>query len=410
MMAASSSKISNVDGDQFSSSEVIGMGDTGVNLNEVEVLLFKTFVAKATALDDAEFKPTKSEILLCNSLQAKTKADVDEDEDANTNANTNRNANKNVTTTSRDCEKLLTEGKVITAETLRDSEKIPAKGKATAALQREEDDEDRNAMQVLTCYHSSTAEKFADDSGFQDAVISYLKILDRTYPGELYVKNQLVSEPAFDLMLTNSEFGEYIFALCTELLKHDINNEGWESAAFGKGMALQKLVSLGIAIKYYWIPRAKEKDINPGSVYYRKKKKYEVDITTIRGLVNVLARETKPFCDCMKEEKSKAKTMQKVGLCFNCGDDFPKRQLLLCAGCLGAHFCSKKCQLQQWSSHKALCEKLDFKRCGDKDCTILLPKKQLMHANSSVHNDQYLCKECNISSYIEKRDKRLHLP
>jgi hypothetical protein len=267
--------------------------------------------------------------------------------------------------------------------------------------EEEDDDEDQNATPALLCYHGSTAENISEACDWfygtmetnMSEVSDFIRVIDACYEKDIEMDDTL--------KIFDPKFGTFLFAVATKIMK-ELNFLKWcESEVYSNDpdrKCLEIIVSLGIDVRYHWIPMmAIEEDVNnPGSVYYRKREKYKIDIKTNRGMINVLARETKSVCDCMKPERSKTKTMEKFSFCYNCLNKFPKNQLLLCGGCLGVHLCSKDCHNQRWPSHKIGCEKLDFTRCDD--CTILFPKKQLMCSGDVGRDVQYCCVECQIET------------
>jgi hypothetical protein len=100
---------------------------------------------------------------------------------------------------------------------------------------------------------------------------------------------------------------------------------------------------------------SKGEDVSPGSVVNEIFLKYCRDVRTERGVINCLSRETIEFCDCMVTKKDAAKTMEKLGVCYQCEDLFSKKQLFKCSACHSHQYCSKKCQVNDWTRHKTIC-------------------------------------------------------
>merc|ERR1712238_214242 len=124
-----------------------------------------------------------------------------------------------------------------------------------------------------------------------------------------------------------------------------LKNSGSEEYFFSKVM-VQFVLNLGIRSKYKYYPVSAD---------IEKYNKYQRDIDTDRGIINVLYRETNTFCNCMKPYKDNTKAMEKVGKCMGCRDEFPKMQLRRCSRCLTIQYCSNKCMKKSWPTHKLFC-------------------------------------------------------
>ena len=74
-----------------------------------------------------------------------------------------------------------------------------------------------------------------------------------------------------------------------------------------------------------------------------------------RGVINCLFRETKPYCDCMDDKKTEAKSMDKIEYCNGCHNSFSRESIKKCRGCKVAFFCSKDCYKKNWPAHKERC-------------------------------------------------------
>ena len=104
---------------------------------------------------------------------------------------------------------------------------------------------------------------------------------------------------------------------------------------------------LNLGIRSYWSSSL--------SIDNEKYEKYSRDSLTKRGIINILDRETKTFCHCMKPYKEEAKRMEKIGMCRNCRKGFPKLKLKSCSRCLNTQYCSNKCMKNSWPTHKQFC-------------------------------------------------------
>lgn len=198
------------------------------------------------------------------------------------------------------------------------------------------------------CLHGSTKEA-CFVSEYLDAIEALEELVD--LPPKESEKRQKEFHKNYILLLLDEEFCKYVFMLAVEGFLQ------------GRGKSFSaSLVRLGITIRYLSIPTGKGEDIGPGTECFEKRTKYHRDVQTERGLINCLARETPPSCSCMKDAKTKAKSMDKVGRCFNCGEEFPKHRLLRCSSCRGPNYCSSECQLKHWPKHKAECKRVSTYR------------------------------------------------
>jgi hypothetical protein len=185
----------------------------------------------------------------------------------------------------------------------------------------------------------------------------------------------------FDAAKTDPEFCQFLFSSATNMI---IMKKEGESLVADELEFLQVFLSIGIEIKYYYLPRSKGEDVSDGSDLYRRGVKYLRDCTTDRGKINVCSRETKRFCGCMNSKKLQAKNMEKIGMCYGCEEYFPKMKLSLCIGCIDKQYCSLPCRDKDWSKrHKNECPRLNFQRCDT--CDTLIPAKELKES----------CRFCN---------------
>jgi len=62
-------------------------------------------------------------------------------------------------------------------------------------------------------------------------------------------------------------------------------------------------------------------------------------------------------CACLKKLHSATRRqLGKIGGCIGCeGQEIPRSQLYVCTGCMIHQYCSRKCQLANWSQHKQYC-------------------------------------------------------
>ena len=73
-----------------------------------------------------------------------------------------------------------------------------------------------------------------------------------------------------------------------------------------------------------YVPRSRDSgapDQNKSHWYYRA----IVVSTDDRGFINCLWKETKTFCDCMKDKKTEAEGMEKLDMCDGCKRFVPRK-------------------------------------------------------------------------------------
>lgn len=109
-----------------------------------------------------------------------------------------------------------------------------------------------------------------------------------------------------------------------------------------------------------------------------KSLKYRRDVRDdYRGIINCLARETLPYCDCMKHKKEESKLMEKIGRCYGCDEQFSKQKLFACKGCTLAKYHSRECQIMDWPKHKYQCN---------------IHRDNKINADTA-NNERYCCRE-----------------
>jgi hypothetical protein len=204
------------------------------------------------------------------------------------------------------------------------------------------------------CFHGSTIDKFQQpNSEYMKAAEEYyimrghfsntsLTNVDNiTQRIEIFKKydndhNHLTEDP---------EFSRFIFAYCTERYLGSKNFQ-----EYGRRQEIWGLLSLGLMCRYCttseeWV-------------------KYHRDIDTDRGIIKCLVRETATYCDCMKQGRGIARTMEKVGRCHGCKNEFPKETLSFCNGCQVARYHNHECQIDDWPNHKSACKQVQEGRSG----------------------------------------------
>jgi len=62
-------------------------------------------------------------------------------------------------------------------------------------------------------------------------------------------------------------------------------------------------------------------------------------------------------CSCLKKMHLEArKTITKMGFCWGCGKEFDRVVLFVCSRCMVGQYCSRECQVADWTNHKKSCD------------------------------------------------------
>ena len=61
-------------------------------------------------------------------------------------------------------------------------------------------------------------------------------------------------------------------------------------------------------------------------------------------------------CKCLKDMHLEVrKVSPKLGTCYHCKEEKGRALLMVCSRCRIAHYCSRQCQVANWSGHKREC-------------------------------------------------------
>jgi len=249
-------------------------------------------------------------------------------------------------------QKLLAAATATTTATASSGDAVGGNNSATAGRSSSVIDGDGDAAKkeattettIATCYHGSTAENFAEGSKYQMVINEWLSIFmnladKNAAEFRIVISNFHVKHKK---LMNNPEFNQRVFALATDIF---LNSSGSEEYYFSK-QKLLNVLRFGIRSKYWHSSLSGDRE---------KYNKYLRDIETNRGIINVLYRETNTFCKCMTPYKEETKKMEKVGMCYECCQEFPKILLRRCSRCLVTQYCSNKCMKKSWPTHKLFC-------------------------------------------------------
>jgi len=74
-----------------------------------------------------------------------------------------------------------------------------------------------------------------------------------------------------------------------------------------------------------------------------------------RDTLNFYRKRT--TCKCLKKKHLEArKTMPKLGICWYCKEEKERVLLSVCSRCMVDQYCSRECQVADWSEHKKDCD------------------------------------------------------
>ena len=96
-----------------------------------------------------------------------------------------------------------------------------------------------------------------------------------------------------------------------------------------------------LVVVYTRVVRIKRRDLGGGNM---------------RDMLKFFSKRT--TCSCLKKMYSEArKTMPKQGKCFHCEKEMERSLLSVCSVCRIDQYCSRECQVANWSMHKNFCDK-----------------------------------------------------
>ena len=187
------------------------------------------------------------------------------------------------------------------------------------------------ASDIGPCYHGSTSDHFSDGRAYRDLIHEYVSEEKVHGLEEGHLK-----------YFQDLNFVQYTFALCTS----------WYLKTNQSTKEMNYILKLVMQIKYI--------HLNDGKFNSDQVRRYVRAIfkNDDRGVINCLYRETKPYCNCMKDKKTEADGMAKEAWCSGCERSVPRKGMLICSGCKVAMYCNEDCQTQHWPNHRETCKYL----------------------------------------------------
>ena len=203
-----------------------------------------------------------------------------------------------------------------------------------------------SASDIHSCSHGSMSDHFHDGVAYRDVIRDYLSMPRTDQSGRAeFVKGRLG-------YFGDLNFAHYIFAVCTSLyLQTKIRNRDIIEDT-------KELLSVAVEIKYFYNALFAQSDDEPElDLGQHHRYQHAIWYNGERGVINCLSRETKPFCDCMKDKKKEAKGMDRMELCDGCNILFPREIMKECSGCnMYPMFCSIGCYKESWPAHRERCQ------------------------------------------------------
>ena len=221
---------------------------------------------------------------------------------------------------------------------------------------------------AVCCYHGSSVDHCIRGSGYFQLVKSYVE-LRKKYAGTddtvLHkAKVKFFGDTDNRKLLLDPNFVKYVFALAvyfySELSSKEKERYLWLSMRqriLTNPYVLEKILDLGILVKYFVIP-----DANKEIIDYEKLYRYNREIDSERGIIRCLFRETHAHCDCMQTKKLEAQTMDKLEQCQGCGTYDYHHKMKTCTGCYCVVYCHVQCAKEDWSRHQSVCNKIREKK------------------------------------------------
>ena len=135
-----------------------------------------------------------------------------------------------------------------------------------------------------------------------------------------------------------------------------------------KGIDSARVVSVGVTMMEnfrHFFPHIVGDTGEPLTLTDKELTTTDKDFTSNRGICSGCPRSTIQFfrrrlqCDCLDAvyAAAKSKHPSRTSRCGGCGETRETKALLLCSGCRREEYCSRACQVADWSNgHKELCQ------------------------------------------------------
>ena len=242
------------------------------------------------------------------------------------------------------------------------------------------------------CAHGHTSDQYHISRAME--VLLFLAQDSYTGPAALTLAVARQAGVTFEDATADPDFAQFLVSTVTNLIRIDPDLERDKCFHFGfcttflrKALEIKHRLQLTTAIN----SNNEEQHVGLRHLYDHKLLKYQRDVVSTRGVINICYRETKDICDCMKPLRVAGKLLDKRRPCFGCRELFPKKDLPYCRGCAFHEYCSYKCSIQKcWvveptPNQEHTCAMRDYIRCST--CRVLFPSNELsMHTCIFTHN------------------------
>jgi len=183
--------------------------------------------------------------------------------------------------------------------------------------------------------HGSDSDHFLDGVAYEDILVDYISALN----AEKFVNDH----PEYFVDLN---FAQYLFSLCTS----------WYLKTNQTSYEMKALLHAAMTIKYFYIPHHCSGGGPGPNVGKLDRYLHVICNNDVRGVINMLSRETKPYCNCMQDKKTEADNMEKVATCTGCGRTSQRTGMKKCTACEWALFCTEDCYGVHWPAHHETCQ------------------------------------------------------
>jgi len=244
------------------------------------------------------------------------------------------------------------------------------------------------------CAHGHTSDQYHISRAME--VLLFLAKETYTGPAALTLAVARQAGVTFDDATSDPAFAQFLVSTVINLLRIDPDPDLERDNCFHVGFCTTFLTK-ALEIKHRrqlttaMNSNTEEHHVGLRHWYDHKLLKYQRDVVSTRGVINICYRETKDICDCMKPLRVAGKLLDKRRPCFGCRELFPKKDLPYCRGCAVHEYCSYKCSIQKcWvveptPNQEHTCAMRDYIRCST--CRVLFPSNELsMHTCILDHN------------------------
>ena len=205
-----------------------------------------------------------------------------------------------------------------------------------AKLEKKKKQEERiEQKEHEVCRHGAPPADHALMPAYQEACRYFLTHFEQQDKGLFKV-----FENKYASLCADEDFLRFVVAECTNLVLQDpVGEKGPHTIA-------TPCLVLALYIMYLHIPRSIGEDIGPTSENMATYDHYLKRITTTKGRILFVKKQTD--CNCLDDLASKAKRTESTRRCVGCMQEVPRDEIWYCNGCNFTSYCSKTCQTSHW--------------------------------------------------------------